>query len=194
MPKINLAQETIRSQILEKRKRMLYLFSVVVLVLVVATYLVLFLITSNIETQTENIKTDVAQLDAQLKASESVVKEVVSFKNRLASIDGLLKNHVKWSAFFDELEKVSTTSSNYQSLKGAVENGTIEATLNLPSVSSAASLVASLNNSSENKTSFSNAQAVSITSQASETASGYGVSLEFTAGRAAFSNSITPEV
>ncbi len=187
MPKINLAQETIRSQILAKRKKMLYVFSVVVLVLVTAVYLTLFLITNNINQQAEGVKKNVKELDTQLAASEPTVKEIVSFRNRLASISDLIKGHVKWSAFFDELEKVSTTNSNYKGLKGNVENGSIEAVLELPNVNSAASMVASLENNAQNKTSFSDVRVVSISTQSSQTASVYKVSLKFTAGKNAFS-------
>jgi hypothetical protein len=194
MPKINLAQEAIRAQVMARRRRMIYALSVGVLTVVLGAYGLLFFLTSSVESKTADVENEVTQLQAQLDARKDDVREIVLFRERLKNLQTIFSSRALWSRLLDEVEKLTTPDATFSKFQGDVETRELEAALLVPSIDAAADLLASYQNRPPaNPTVFSDVTAKSLTAaevptgegDATRTAS-YRVSLQLKAEESAF--------
>jgi len=194
MPKINLAQEAIRNQLIARRRRLLYILSVVILVVTVGVYGVALLLTTRVQGTTVHVEEEVTRLQAQLDARKDDVREIVLFRERLKSLESILATHIRWSHLLEELERLSVPSATFLSLKGGVGDKSLTAEVRLPSLDAAADLVASLQNRGEpNETFFPGVTVaalkpleVSAQPGVAATVAGYTLTLRLTTTDAAF--------
>lgn len=193
MPKINLAQETIRNQLVARRRRILYLVSVLVLVVTVGVYGLSLFLTTREQERTEEVRREISRLESQLNAREVDVREALMFRERLKSIARLLPEHVRWSRVLEELERLTTPNTTFVSLKGQVTEKTLTAELRVPSLDAAADFIASLQHRGENKTFFADVVAtalkaleVSTAPNTPATLTGYALTLRLSAADEAF--------
>lgn len=163
MPKINLAQETMRNQAIARRRRIVYVFTVLVLVIVGGIYAVAFMLTSNMKAKVDEVRTRVNVLEAQLKSREPYGKEIKAFSSRLVSMQSLLKSHTRWSVALTELERLVLPSVKLGSLTGSTDSKEVTMDVQTPTIEAAADLIVSLENAGEsNKTFFTNVLATSL--------------------------------
>jgi Tfp pilus assembly protein PilN len=182
MPKINLAQETMRNQVIAGRRRMVYLFSIIVLAVVGLVYLGLFLLTRNTEGKVADVEQRIATLEQQLKTRDASGREIKAFSMRLVNIESLLSKHVRWSTALGELEKLVLPSVKVLGLSGGTDAKEVLMDVQVPNIEAAADLVMSLeDNAKSNETFFSNvtAQALGLGSGTTGAQAQYSTKLKF---------------
>ena len=176
MPKINLAQETMRNQAIARRRKVIYLFSVIILVIVGGLYLGIVLLTKNSESKVAEVNTRINSLDQELKSREVSAKQIKAFSVRLVNVESLLKNHTRWSTALGEIERLVLPTVNVLGLSGGTESREISMEVQAPNIETAADLVVSLENETKkNETFFSRVTASSL-SMKSSNESGVSVS------------------
>lgn len=186
MPKINLAQETMRNQAIARRRKVVYLFSIVVLVIVGAIYSTSVLLTKNVEGKVAEVNTRIKSLEQELKTREVSAKQIKAFSMRLVNVESLLKNHTRWSTALGELERLVLPSVNVLGFSGGTDSKEIGMDVQVPNIETAADLVVSLENEAKNnETFFSNVIASSLglsTSDSSSTtgSNSFSTKLKFT--------------
>lgn len=163
MPKINLAQETMRNQAIARRRKVVYVFSIVVLVIVAAFYFTAFLLTRSTEAKIAEVDQRIKNLEQQLKSREVVAKDIKAFTMRLVNVETLLKNHTRWSVALGELERLVLPSVNVLGLSGGADTKEITMDVQVPTIETAADLVVSLTNQAKtNETFFDNVTASAL--------------------------------
>lgn len=193
MPKINLAQEAIRNQLIARRRRVLYGVSTLVLLVTTGVYGLALFLTNRERGQVEEVQRETAQLESRLKARESDVREAVLFRERLKSLAKLLPNRVRWSRIFEELERLTIPNAAFVAIKGHVDERAITAEVRVPSLDAAADLIASLETRGDNATVFTDVLATSLKAVEESSAggvtsiAGYRMSLKLITTAAAFS-------
>lgn len=144
MPKINLAQEVVRNQVIARRRRVLYGVSVAILAVTIAVWGTVYFLTSRVEETRDGVQGEVRRLEAQLRTHEPDVKAIVLFRERLESMDRLMATHVLWSRILEELERLVVPQATLTGMKGTVTEQSVVAQARVPSLDAAADLVASL--------------------------------------------------
>ncbi|MDO8512703.1 MAG: hypothetical protein Q7S57_05495 [bacterium] len=168
MPKINLAQETMRNQAIARRRKVVYLFSIVVLVIVGAFYFGVLLLTKNSEGKVAEVDKRIKGLEQQIKSREVSAKQIKAFSMRLVNVESLLKNHTRWSTTLSELERLVLPSVSILGLNGGADTKEITMDVSAPTIETAADLVVSLESEAKNnETFFSNVIASSLGSSSS---------------------------
>lgn len=188
MPKINLAQEAIRNQVIGRRRRLLYGFSVAILVLTVGLWGLFFFLTSQVQTRVDEVQTEVRRLEAQLRTRENDVREIVLFRERLKSLEHALASRVLWSRILEEFERLTTPSSTFLTLRGNASDRNIVADVRVPSLDAGADLVAALQTAGESyRTFFSSVVVTTLKAVESATGvSGYTLQMKLSAIDRAF--------
>lgn len=190
MPKINLAQETMRNQVIAKRRRVVYFLSTVLLVLVAGVYLTFLFLSKNVENKTEEIQQRIENLEAQLRAREPLGRDIKAFRSRLVNLDKLLKNHVRWSLVFTELERLILPNTVLSSIKGGADGKDFAMKVSVPNVDAAADLVVSLENSTgKNNTQLSKVSStglVPVQQKEGVASAGFTTTLKFEVKKEAF--------
>jgi len=169
MPKINLAQETMRNQAIARRRKVVYLFSIIILVIVGAFYFGAVLLTKNVENKVIEVNTRIKGLEQQLKSREVAAKQIKAFSMRLVNVESLLKNHTRWSTALSEIERLVLPTVNVLGLSGGTDSKEISMEVQMPSIETAADLVVSLENEAKNnETFFSNVTASALGSSVAD--------------------------
>jgi len=193
MPKINLAQETMRNQVVARRRRIIYTISSVLLIVVAAIYFVGFFLTRNVEEKVATVNQRIASLESQLKTKEPGGKEIKAFSSRLVNMKSILKNHIRWSQVLAELERLVLPNVTVKTLKGGTEKSLITLDVNAPTIEAAADLVVSLQNAAgSNVTYFKEvtASALSVIKQTEQvTTTGFSTVLKLGVNSEAFKDS-----
>lgn len=185
----------------------MYIVSVLIILVVVAVYLALLLLTQNVKGKTEIVNQRIQSLEAQLKTREPLGRNITAFRLRLVNMEKLLKSHVRWSSVLSELERLVIPSARVVSLEGGLQNKAIEMSVVAPDIGAAADLLVSLQNvADKNETFFNKVQGSSIaplTTNEKNPTSGYSTTLKFDVKDEAFVSSVeaatatptpTPEV
>jgi Tfp pilus assembly protein PilN len=163
MPKINLAQETMRSQVIARRRKIIYVVSSVLLLIVAAVYAAGFFLTRNVEEKVAGVNQRIASLEGELRKKEPGGKEIKAFSSRLVNMKTALKEHTRWSQVLTELERLVLPNVTINSLKGGTEKNSIAVTVSTPTIEAAADLVVSLQNAiGKNETYFKDVTASSL--------------------------------
>lgn len=195
MPKINLAQETMRNQVIAGRRKVVYVVSIVIIVFAAALYFGALLLTKNSEAKVAEVNQRILALQAQLRTREPAGKEIKAFSSRLVSMDTLLKNHVSWSRALGELERLVLPSVTLGSLAGGSDIREISMDVSVPNIEAAADLVVSLENTAKtNETFFTNVTATGLGSanNASVAGSAFSTKLKFSVKPEGFLNPLKP--
>lgn len=173
MPKINLAQETMRNQAIARRRRLVYLFSIIVLAIAGIFYFSVLFLTKNTEAQIAVVDQRIKSLEQQLKTREVAAKEIKAFSLRLINVENLLKNHVRWSVALGELERLVLPSVKVLALSSGTDMKEITMDVQTPNIETAADLVVSLVNTAKlNETFFGNVTATGLSSDATSATTG----------------------
>lgn len=198
MPKINLAQETMRNQAIARRRKVIYLFSIVILVIVGAFYFGSVLLTKNVEGKVAEVDLRIKSLEQQIKSREVFAKQIKAFSARLVNVESLLKNHTRWSTALSELERLVLPSVNILGLSGGADTKEITMDVSVPTIETAADLVVSLENEAKNnETFFSNVVASALGSSSSNSSTTnatavFSTKLKFTVRPEGFSEVTAP--
>ena len=193
MPKINLAQETMRNQVVARRRRVIYTISSVLLLIVAAVYFAGFFLTKNVEEKVATVNQRIASLESQLKTKEPGGKEIKAFSSRLVNVKLLLKDHTRWSQVLAELERLVLPNVTAKTLKGGTEKNIITMEVGTPTIEAAADLIVSLQNAvGKNETYFKEVVASALAAnkgKEGETATGFSTVLKLTVNPEAFKDS-----
>lgn len=144
MPKINLAQEVVRNQVIARRRRVLYGVSIAILAVTVAVWGTVYFLTTQVEEARDGVQHEVRRLEAQLRTREDDVNAIVLFRERLKSLERMLATHVLWSRVLEELERLVVPEATLTGIKGNVVDQSLVAQARVPSLDAGADLVASL--------------------------------------------------
>lgn len=202
MPKINLAQEVVRNQVIARRRRLLYGVSVAILAVTVAVWGALYFLTSTVEETRDGVQQEVRRLEAQLRTHEDDVKAIVLFRERLKSMDRLMATHVLWSRILEELERLVVPQATLTGIKGTVAEQSVVAQARVPSLDAGADLVASLQDTEKTNVTFFpdivvvSLKAIESASQPGATGSvtGYTMQMRMSTKAAAFQASAPSDV
>ncbi len=194
MPKINLAQEVVRNQVIARRRRVLYGVSVAVLAVTIAVWGAVYFLTSKVEETRDGVQREVRRLEAQLRTHEADVKAIVLFRERLKSVDRLMATHVLWSRILEELERLVVPQATLTGIKGNVVEQSVVAQARIASLDAGADLVASLQDTEKTNATFfpdilvTSLRAIENASQPGATASvtGYTIQMRMSTKAAAF--------
>jgi len=163
MPKINLAQETMRNQVVARRRKTVYAISSVLLLVVAAFYFGGFFLTKNVEGKVAIVNQRIAGLEGELRTREPGGKEIKAFSSRLVNMKTLLNDHTRWSQVLTELERLVLPNVTVKTLKGGTEKDLIAVEFNTPTIEAAADLVVSLQDAiGKNETYFKDVTASSL--------------------------------
>lgn len=178
MPKINLAAEVFRARLIARRRRVLYLLSVVLILVAVGGWTIPFFLARAVEKDTQSLEEQIAAVGAQLKRRESEVRAIRQFADRLVLLRERLGQHTGWSRVFQELERLALPPVTFLSLSGSATSGALKAAVGVPSLDVAADLVASLQRARDaNETFFSSVAVDSVSLEQRAIAGGYIVGL-----------------
>ena len=131
-------------------------------------YLSSILLTKNEEGKLAEVNLRIKSLEQELKSREPSAKQIKAFSVRLVNVEGLLKNHTRWSTTLGELERLVLPTVSILGLSGGTDSKEISMDIQLPSIETAADLVVSLENEAKsNETFFSNVIASSLGSTSS---------------------------
>lgn len=163
MPKINLAQETMRNEAVARRRKIIYAISGGILLLVVAIYFSSYFLIKNVEGKINDVNLRISSLESQLRNREPGGKEIKAFSSRLVNMKNLLNNHTRWSQVLAELERLFLPNVIVETLKGGTEKNIVTIKVNAPTIEAAADLIVSLQNEvSKNETNFKDVVASSL--------------------------------
>lgn len=169
MPKINLAQETMRSQAIARRRRVIYAISSMLVVVIAAIYLGGYFLIKNVEGKVTDVNQRIASLESELKAREQDGEAIKEFNSRLVNVKAILKDHTRWSRVLTELERLVLPNVAIKSLKGGTKQSSITVDVSAPTIEAAADLVVSLQNAiGKNETYFKDVTASSLTAAKSD--------------------------
>lgn len=183
MPQINLASEIFRSRLVAQRRRLLYLFAAVVLLVILLSWALLLFLKSRVEAQIAEVTRETRSVEVQLHARQAEVHSIKLFAQRLALLQSRLAERTGWSPVLAELERTATPLSTFKKLSGSAETGTVTAEVVVPNLDAAADLLASLQHViGANETFFTAVEMTDISSaqEASASPAGYVVSLRLT--------------
>ncbi len=171
MPKINLAQETVRNQLLARRRRLLHVVSISVLLLTLGVYGGAFYLVQQMRERVRVMNENVRVLDGELKKRREDVGEIVAFRKRLQSVRWMLEHHVSWIPLLDELERLLIPQATLLSLEGNIKTTELLAAVRVPTIEAGADLIASLQHRQEvNATLFPFVTYKRVTAEESKTA------------------------
>lgn len=179
MPQLNLASEVFRSQLIARRKRMLFMLGSVLLVVILAAWGIPALLTRSVESQIAAVGQEVSSLDAQLQARRDDVRPIVLFLRRLDMLKQRLDDHVGWSPILAEFERLMPANARLTALTGSANDGHLSAQVLVPTVDAAADFIASVQHvRGTNETMFSHAEVKSVAISEGSLTPGYIVSLQ----------------
>ncbi|TSC72837.1 MAG: hypothetical protein G01um101438_236 [Parcubacteria group bacterium Gr01-1014_38] len=187
MPQLNLAAEVFRSQLMARRRRMIYGLAIILLLLVVGAWALPALLTRSREQRIQDVNRKIGTLDAQLQARREEVRPVVLFMRRLEMLKQHLDDHFGWSPILAEFERLTPPVARFTALVGSAETGQLTAQVLVPSVDAAADFIASLQNvRGVNETLFSRVEVKNVAVSEGTGAQGYIVSLRLPVPRSLF--------
>ncbi len=152
-----------RNQAVARRRKVMYGFSVLMILVVGATYIALLMMTNNVDQKAIAVNERITNLDAQLKNREPLGKNITAFKSRLVNMQNLLDNHVSWSKILGEVEKLMLPNVRVTSLKAGLDTKSFELAVLTPDVGAAADLLVSLQDQTgKNDTYFVNVESTGL--------------------------------
>lgn len=179
MAQLNLAAEVFRSQVMARRRRVVYGIAMALLLLTLAAWGLPALLTRNLERNIAQADQEIATLDARLRARREEVRPVVLFLRRLEMLRQRLSGHFGWSPVFAQLERLTPPNAQFTALAGSAESGQLTAQVVVPTVDAAADLIASLQNiRGTNETPFASVDVKSVSISEGATTPGYAVSFQ----------------
>lgn len=146
MAQLNLAAEVFRSQVMARRRRVVYGVAIALLLLALGAWGLPAFLTRSLEQSIARADREIATLDARLRARREEVRPVVLFLRRLEMLQQHLGDHVGWSPVFGELERLTPPNAQFTGLAGSAESGQLTAQVVVPTVDAAADFIASLQN------------------------------------------------
>ncbi len=158
MATINLAQESVRNQLMLRRRRTLYVLALFVLSIVGGAYGLLLFLTSRTQGQIDTVEAEVGRLEQRLNARKDDVQEIVLFRDRLKILRTVLGQRPQWSRFFDEIERLMLSSVQVSALTVARQEKTFSIDALVPTLDAAADLIVSFQNAKGNPTSFAHVE------------------------------------
>lgn len=182
MPRLNLAAEVHRARLISRRRRAVYVLSVLVLVLVVGAWGLAFLLMRQVEKRITGIEGEIAHVQAGLSSRRDDVRDIVLFTRRLDLLTERLAAHVGWSGFLAELERLTIPPATFRTLGGSAETGVINAKVVVPTLDTAADLVASFQRVPKtNETPFTRVEVENFAALEGQEETGFEVALQLTA-------------
>ncbi|MDP3685255.1 MAG: hypothetical protein Q8R32_00300 [bacterium] len=163
MAQLNLAAEVFRSQVMARRKRLVYGLATALLLLALGAWALPAFLTRNLEQSIAQADREIVTLDARLQARREEIRPVVLFLRRLEMLKHHLGEHFGWSPVFAQLERLTPPNARFTALAGSAEGGQLTAQVIVPSVDAAADFIASLQNvRGTNETPFSQVDVKSV--------------------------------
>ncbi|MEX2055018.1 MAG: hypothetical protein WD972_02450 [Candidatus Andersenbacteria bacterium] len=154
MATINLAPGTQYLTALRRRRRWLFILSTVITIVVMLVGVGLWLYSERTERAITVVQEELRGVETQIAAMGPEVDRINLFEQRLAVLDTLLQNHISWSPFFTDLERLlpAPTVLNELQVDIALQSATIVATT--PTIDEVAQTLASLTSSPTRPTIF----------------------------------------
>lgn len=144
MPEINLAAEVFRARLMARRRRLLYVVSVALLLVLVGAWGIPLWFTRNTRQQIQVVETDITGIEARLTERRDDARSIVLFRRRLSLLRQRIGARIGWSKVLSMLERLTPPDVVYRSLGGSADGGAIDATVVVSSLDVAADLIASL--------------------------------------------------
>lgn len=113
--RVNLLPEELSVSTIEVRQRfiLLGLMAAIGVALVVGAYLLLELYQSNVTNRTASLTQDLSTIDREIAALRPIQREANRFVTKVAALDQGLRSHIRWTYFFERLERYTVTGVNY---------------------------------------------------------------------------------
>lgn len=177
MAQLNLAAEVFRSQVMARRRRVVYGFAIALLLLALGAWALPAFLTKSLGQSIAVADREITTLDARLRARREEVRPVVLFLRRLEMLKSHLSGHFGWSPVFAQLERLTPPNAQFTGLAGSAENGQLTAQVVVPTVDAAADFIASLQNvRGVNETPFASVDVKSVSIAEGAGSQGYAVS------------------
>lgn len=149
MPQLNLAAEVFRAHLVSRRRRTIYVLSVVLLLLVVGSWVVPFLLMRQVRSQISTVQQEAEGIHAQLNSRREEVRGVVRFRQQLALLKTRLDERVGWSRILTALERLTPPDTVFAQLGGTEEEKRLQVEVLVPNLDLAADFIASLQQAPE---------------------------------------------
>lgn len=145
-----------------RRQRRLVALSFFLLLLLAVTWGGLTLLTERQLQEQEELNAELRNIRLEIAKLEGEAGRITSFENRLTALDQLLDNHLEWSLFFADLEKLLPPDVIVISLDADSATGTIGINAETSNIDRVAVALATLSASSNSSSVFTNGRIASI--------------------------------
>jgi Tfp pilus assembly protein PilN len=185
MQEINLLQNKVKDRTLqfERSTRLIVVLFTFVLIAEAAAFTGLYLLTSGTEKQTEQVKVQIGQIRTAMDSNNQELALAQGMQAQLKNVNTLIRNRVYWSAFLDELSRVTPVNVQYTNMSGAVTDNVFHIEGITDTYADVGRLLLSL---STNKDKFSNVKLHAVTPALTGTNFGYVFSIDVTAASSTF--------
>lgn len=145
MATINLAPSTHYIATARKRRRNLFMLTILVIVVMIGVWVGLAVALQSTKNEKATIDVSIASVETEIAKSSQVIDRIKAFEDRLTGLDELLINRTSLAAFFQALEKFLPPATAINHLILQADNNTLTIDASAPSLDDIAQAVASLN-------------------------------------------------
>ena len=177
MQEINLLQSRVKdtTDAWQKQGRTFLSLLAMLLFLLIAAGVGLYFLTRSINKQNDQLVADNTRLQTELSSKEGSLEQARVTQAQLVNIKTLLSDHIYFSTFLDEIEKMTHQKAQYVSLTVAQSTGAVHLQGKTDSYDSLGKLLLGLSTSSK----FSNVKLLSSTPSSGEVG-GFSFSVDLT--------------
>lgn len=163
MATINLAPGTQYLAAARRRRRLLFSGTALLVIVLIIVGVVLELLTTAAARQLRLVEEELRGVETEIAALGPDVERITLFEQRLAALDGLLSNHLSWTPFFKDLERLLPAPAVIGKLSVELESGIVAISAVAPNIDDVAQTIASLATSPNRLTIFKEANLHNIT-------------------------------
>ncbi|MBX4205143.1 MAG: PilN domain-containing protein [Candidatus Doudnabacteria bacterium] len=122
MQEINLLQNKVKDRTLqfERSNRLVMVFFSLLLLLEIGAVAGLFFLIKSTDAKTQDVIKANLQTQAEMNTNQKDLVKAQGFQAQLKNVRSLIDNHIYWSAFLDQLAKITPTKVQFRTVTGSV--------------------------------------------------------------------------